>query len=206
MPPSTGGAGDVTPQNFGNAVGSQCSNTTAFGGGGVQALMPGTASGCLKQNTFAFANGLDATNTQYASIAAGDTTQASYAPIVEKITFNDPLKKNGTPTYTGLEYTAGHITTLTPMLPCTVAARMDAQHPNGVLDPTNTGDYPGSTNTDLFLNHKYVTVFRTDSPGDPLPAGETACLIMVDISGASVGSGTLTAYVFSTADSGYKPL
>ena len=188
------GSGDQS-QNFGNVVGSACSNTNTFGGGNVLALMPGTPNGCLKSNAFAFASGHDSnTDKQYVSVAVGDPTkQDTFAPIVEQITFQDDLQANGTPTYTGLEYTAGSVTTQTPMQSCTVQASQ-------LMDSTNTVDYGAAADPDFRLNHTYA-VLRTENGPPVLPGTQTACLISLTISGQAGETGTLTALVYSTADS-----
>jgi hypothetical protein len=192
----TGANADPAPQNFGNVVGSVCSNTSTFGGGAVQALMPGNANGCLKPNSFAFAAGTDSnTNKQFASVAVGDPTGNQYAPVVEKIVLRDDLKADGTPTYTGLEYTAGSVSTLTPMASCTVDA-------GDLMDPTNTTDYGAASSPDFRLAHQYA-VLRSENGPPVLPASQTACLISSTISGAIGEPGTLTAYVYATADSLY---
>ena len=191
----TGGTSDQT-QNFGNVAGSACSNNTAFGGTNVQALMPGNAGGCLKPNAFAFASGHDSdTNKQYVSVAVGDPTGNEYAPVVQKITFQDDLKSDGTPTYTGLEYTAGSVTTQTPMASCTVNA-------SALMDPNNTVDYGASSPSDFRLSDAYAGL-RSENGPPVLPAGQTACLISLTISGSAGEVGMLTAYVFATADSIY---
>jgi hypothetical protein len=192
----TGGTSDVS-QNFGSAAGFDCSSANAFGSGGVLALMPGSGSGCLKDNTFAFANGVDPSNDgkQYVGVAVGDPTDTTqFAPVVEKITFTDPLQDNGTPQYTGLEYIAGSVTSVHPMQSCNIAS-------TALLDAGNSTDYGAGAPTDMRLNQTYAQLLGTETPNPPLPSGETACLISIDITGASGGSGTLTAYVYTTADS-----
>ena len=153
----TGGASDVT-QNFGTATGSACSSTTgmssATGGsiGIIAALMPqGEHGGCLKPNTFAFAAGQDPGNgnKNYVGVAVGDPTQSGWAPVVERITFPDPLTGGGVPTYNGLEYIAGSVTTPHAMQPCTITAAT-------LLDSSNGTDYGGNviaSVSDLYLRH-----------------------------------------------------
>jgi hypothetical protein len=212
------GAGDVS-QNFGNAMGGPCSSITGMGSttngstGTIVALMPKGSDangGCLKQNTFAFASGVDPgnDNKNYVGVALGDPTQTTFAPVVEKITFPDPLTADGSggavPTYTGIEYIAGSVTTPTTMKQCAVSA-------DTLLDPGNSGDYgSGSTLTDMFLASDY-TKLRTAEAGaggvtghtDPLPAGQTACLISITITGAAGDNppGSLEALVYTSADS-----
>jgi hypothetical protein len=195
----TGGTSDVS-QDFGNHAGNNCTSNEAMGSGDILALMPADSNGdCVKPNTFAFASGTDPSNDnkQYVGIAVGDPTQATeWAPVVEKITFTDPLQTNGTPTYTGLEYIAGSVTTVTAMQSCTVAA-------GTLLDPDNGADYGGQNAaiSDLYLAHDYTGLRTTGSGAPVLPTGQTACLIKIDITGESGGTGTLVAYVYSPADS-----
>jgi hypothetical protein len=161
--------------------------------------MPAAAGGgCLKPNTFAFANGVDPSNNNknYIGVAVGDPTHSSeFAPVVEKITFSDPLKADGSPTFTGLEYIAGSVT---------APRRMPSCAPSGVLDPTNTADYGLGAPSDLLLAHAY-TAMRTSDTGAPVLPGstDTACLISITITGSSgtPGTGTLTAYAYFAADS-----
>jgi hypothetical protein len=212
-------SGGAVSQNFGIAQGSACSNTTVMGNGtNVESLSPNSSSGdgCLKENqTFAFATGTNTSNTQYVGIAAGDPTQTSeFVPMVEKITFRDDFDPStNAPTYNGLDYFAGTVgsaSNMVPVQPCTVSVAH-------LLDPTNTTNYGGTANgltSDLWLNTSYVTTYTAETGGASgsspvLPDGQTACLIKIDISGASDGSGsatgTLTAYVYSIADSGFTP-
>jgi hypothetical protein len=192
------GAGSNVPQNFGNAQGSACSSSNAFGSGGILALMPADSSGgCLKPNSFAFANGTDASmgGKPYVGVAVGDPTNtAHWAPVVEKITFTDPLQANGTPQFTGLEYIAGSVTSPTQMQPCTVAA-------GSLLDPANATDYGATAPADMRMNHAYTGLRGTESGAPVLPTGQTACLISITITGQSGGTGTLVAYVYTSADS-----
>ena len=210
----TGSASDVT-QNFGNATGAACSSTTGMtsstGGsiGSIVALMPqGAHGGCLKPNTFAFAAGQDPGNgnKNYVGVAVGDPTQSGWAPVVERITFPDPLTSGGVPTYNGLEYIAGSVTTPTAMQPCAVAA-------GTLLDATNSVDYGGAvvdSVKDLYLAHAW-TGLRTAEAGnagvtgatDPLPSGQTTCLISITITGSAGDNpaGSLVARVYTSADS-----
>ena len=192
------GASSNVSQNFGNAQGVPCSSANAFGSGDIVGLMPaGSGDGCVKPNTFALATGTDPSmgGKQYVGVAVGDPTDTMHwAPVVEKVTFSDPLQANGTPQYTGLEYTAGSVTSPTQMQSCTVAA-------GDLLDPTNAADYGSTAPTDLRLNHSYAGLRAAETGAPVLPTGQTACLISITIAGASGGTGTMTAYVYMSADS-----
>jgi hypothetical protein len=192
------GASSNVSQNFGNAQGVACSSANAFGSDGIVGLMPaGPGGGCLKPNTFALATGTDPNmgGKQYVGVAVGDPTDTTHwAPVVEKVTFTDPLQANGTPLYTGLEYTAGSVTSPTQMQSCTVAA-------GDLLDPTNASDYGSTAPPDMRLSHSYAGLRAAETGAPVLPAGQTSCLISITIAGASGGTGTLVAFIYTSADS-----
>src|SRR5262249_22140013 len=112
------------------------------------------------------------------------------------------------PAYGALDYIAGSVKTPTLMQYCTVA-------PGTLLDPTNVADYGGGlvnpAVSDLYLADAWAVAPSAEkgasgagnAPLDPVPDGQTACLISLTITKSSTNNpaGQLVARVYTSADS-----
>jgi hypothetical protein len=110
-----------------------------------------------------------------------DGSSGTLTPMIEQITFDDPLDGNGQPTFTGLLYDDSFPFTgpYNPMPYCK-------------LDPRQSG-----MNT---LEPPYDT-----STTDVLPGSATSCVIAITTTADTSSNSTFEAYVYSAIDGGRLP-
>jgi hypothetical protein len=110
-----------------------------------------------------------------------DGTSGTLTPLLEQITFDDPLDSNGQPTFTGLLYddTFPFTGPYNPMPYCQ-------------LDPRQSG-----TNT-------LAAPYNTNTAG-VLPGSATSCVIAITTTADTSTNSTFVAYVYSAIDGGRLP-
>ena len=161
-----------TSKDFGNVDGGMtCTPNAPFGMNNYQTQLANCDSP-KQHNQFMFESGTLSGGGPFVSVwSSGPDTMPS--PMVEKITFNDPLDNNGQPSFTGIKYddTFPFTGPYTPMPYCT-------------SDPRTAG-------SEFSLG---------PNPNSVLPSSATSCLISTSISATTSSAATLVAYVYSDID------
>jgi hypothetical protein len=161
---------NISGDDFGNVPATTCPQP-----GGIStpdATYQVKLATCKPGVTYVFNAGTTSSGAPFVSVWAGDDTQGK-VPMVEKITFSDPIQ-NGQPKYTKLLYTDAF-----PFVSANAT-----QMPYCLLDP-RTGELDAPAGIDA------TTV---------LPSGATSCVISLTTSVDASGHGQMLAYVFSPID------
>jgi hypothetical protein len=170
----------VDNDNFGNANGILGACGSPFGIGGYQIK---TAPGVCKSTIpFVFTQ----PNLPTPTLTVWADSTASPSPIVEKITFDDPLNSSGDPMYTGLQYndTFPFTGTYAPLPFC----KVDPRDPSDGTGFALAGAYSNAVNS-----------------GAVLPGAATSCAISITTIVDANGNTKLVAYAFTVVDGAMQP-
>ena len=153
-------------------------------------------AGCKPAQTFVFDTGTLSDGSLWASVFAGDqvVTQANpQVPLIEKWVFPDPLKADGTPKYTHVNYTD-----VFPYNPSVAQELPQCQVDPRVTDDMTLGTVGGIDFTQ-YANRNHVLPNPDVNPDGVTPA--TSCAISTRIYVDGSGQHWLEVYAYSDIDS-----
>jgi hypothetical protein len=197
-----GTANAVETANFGvvSSVSepTPCPPQVPFGADQTDGELQIQLAGCKPFQTFTFNNGTLPDGSLWASVFAADqvvTPANPEVPLIEKWTFPDPIKADGTPTFTHVDYT--------DVFPYDPAAAQEL--PQCKLDPRDPGDPNGMTissdlgGVDFTQDANKGLVLPAFNPDGSTPA--TSCAISTRIYVDASGKTRLEVYAYSDIDS-----
>lgn len=190
---------DSFTENFGvaPAIGEgTCPPQTPFGGDQTGGELQIQLGQCKAGQTFVFDTGNypPPNGAPWASVWAGDQTLVK-VPMIEKWLFPDPIKADGTPTYTHIDYTDvfPYDPSVAQQMPMCKLDPRDSSDPNGMTLSTNLGGY------NYTLDTNKGRVLPSYNPDGTTPA--TSCAISIRIYVDASGNSWLEVYAYSDIDS-----
>ena len=207
--PTSSGASETA--NFGvvPAVREPCPPPAPFGTGAAVQTIPNDPNnpnghgsltiklaGCKANQTFAFGTGNLPDGSYWASVFAGDqvvTAQNPETPMIEKWVFPDPIKADGTPAFTHVDYTD-----VFPYVPSAAQQLPQCQVDPRVADDMTLGTVGGIDFTQ-YANRTHVLPNPDVNPDGVTPA--TSCAISTRIYVDGSGQHWLEVYAYSDIDS-----
>ena len=175
-----------------------CPPQVPFGSNQTNGELQIQLAGCKPFQTFTFSNGTLPDGSLWASVFAADqvvTPANPEIPLIEKWTFPDPIKADGTPTFTHVDYT--------DVFPYDPAAAQEL--PQCKLDPRDPSDPNAMTistdvgGVDFTLDANKGLVLPAFNPDGTTPA--TSCAISTRIYVDASGNTWLEVYAYSDIDS-----
>ncbi|HKD94309.1 MAG TPA: SdrD B-like domain-containing protein [Gaiellaceae bacterium] len=188
----------VDQSEFENAPQPPCPPEVPFGADQTNGELQIKLAGCKPSQTFVFGNGTLADGSLWASVFAADqvvTSSNPEVPAIEKWVFPDPIKADGTPRFTHVDYT--------DVFPYDPAVAQEL--PECRLDPRDPSDPSGMTisnnigGIDFTQDSNKGLVLPAFNPDGVTPA--TSCAISTRIYVDAQGNTRLEVYAYSPIDS-----